>query len=131
MTDPKLISFYLTQYHEVQENSKWWGEGFTEWTNAATGRPNYNDHYQPHIPSELGFYDLSNIQVMEKQAQLAKQHGVDAFCFYYYNFSGRRILEKPLNNWFNSDIDLEYCVCWANENWTKRWDGGDNEILLK
>lgn len=127
----KAVAFYLPQYHPVPENSEWWGPGFTEWTNVAKARPIYKDHYQPHIPRELGFYDLRMIDTMREQAAMATRFGVHGFCFYHYWFSGRRILEKPVENWLKSDIDFPYCLCWANENWTKKWDGGNGEVLLE
>lgn len=130
-TNVKPIAFYLPQYHEVKENSLWWGEGFTEWTNVAKAKPNFIDHYQPHVPKDLGFYDLSNVEVMRKQAEMARLYGLFGFCFYFYWFNGRRILETPLNNYIESDINFPYCFCWANENWTRTWDGLDKEILLE
>jgi len=127
----KIICFYLPQFHYVKENSEWWGEGFTEWTNTAKGKPNFEGHYQPHIPKHLGFYDLSNIETTRKQCEMAKSYGIYGFCYYYYWFSGRKILEKPLDNFISSNIDFPFCLCWANENWTKRWDGRDQDILLE
>ncbi|RUT42875.1 glycosyl hydrolase [Paenibacillus anaericanus] len=127
----KPVAFYLPQYHQVEENSLWWGKGFTEWTNVARAKPNFWEHYQPHVPKDLGFYDLSNVEVMREQAKMAELYGLYGFCFYFYWFNGRRILETPLNNYIQSNIDFPFCFCWANENWTRTWDGLDKEILLK
>lgn len=130
--NPKIISFYLPQYHRVKENDEWWGEGFTEWTNVKKARPNYEGHYQPHRPLNDDYYDLSDLNVQKKQAELAQSYGINAFCYYMYWFNGRRILEKPLDlRLEDNSIEMDFCVCWANENWTRTWDGRAQDVLLE
>lgn len=131
---PKIrtLAFHLPQYHPIPENDEWWGKGFTEWRNVVRARPQFPGHYQPQLPADLGFYDLRVPETRQAQADMARDHGISGFCYYHYWFNGRRILEHPVNEVLASGKpEFPFCLCWANENWTRVWDGGHNHVLLE
>lgn len=132
-TDIKTLVFYLPQYHTFKENDEWWGKGFMEWTNTKKAKPLFDGHYQPRTPhKDFGYYTLDNIETIKKQVKLAKQHKIYGFIFYYYWFSGKRLMEKPVDLFLkDKSIDFPFCFCWANENWTRTWDGLEDDVLIK
>ena len=130
-TPVKLIAQYFPQLHAIPENDEWWGPGFTDWVNVRRARPQIPDHYQPRVPLGKNYYDQSREEVVRWQAELARAHGIYAFCHYHYWFNGKQLLAAPTDTFLaHKDIDLKFCLAWANETWSRRWDGQDHHILI-
>lgn len=132
MSDKRIIAIHLPQYYPFPENDKWWGKGFTEWRNVASAKPRFSGHYQPHIPADLGFYDLRLKESRIAQQELAKEYGIYGFCYYHYWFNGHLLMEKPVEAML-ADIEetFPFMLCWANENWSRNWEGGFNKTLME
>lgn len=130
--DTKVIAWYLPQFHQIEINNKFHGQGFTEWSNTSRAIPMFTGHYQPHIPYDVGYYDLLNIETLKRQIYLAKHYGIYGFCIHYYWFSGKKLMEKPLEMLLgNKELDIPFCLDWATENWTALWDGGNKKVMME
>ena len=129
----RVIAFYLPQYHPIPENNEWWGPGFTEWTNVASAKPLFRGHQQPRFPANLGFYDLRVPEVRRQQAEMARDAGIEGFCYWHYWFgNGRRLLERPFNEVISSgEPNFPFCLAWANQTWTGVWHGASDRILVE
>jgi hypothetical protein len=128
----RLVAFYLPQFHPIPENDEWWAKGFTEWTNVAKARPLFKGHHQPQVPADLGFYDLRVPEARAAQADMARRHGIEGFCYWHYWFAGKRLLERPFQEVLGSgEPDFPFCLAWANESWTGVWNGQPNKILVE
>ncbi|MDO4188427.1 MAG: glycoside hydrolase family 99-like domain-containing protein [Lachnospiraceae bacterium] len=129
----RVLARYLPQYHAFKENDEWWGKGYTEWTAVKSGKPLFRGHIQPRIPLNNNYYDLDKdgAETLRWQADLARKYGIYGFSFYQYYFKGHKLMEKPMETLLNNpDIDINYCICWANETWTRTWYGLESEVLI-
>jgi len=128
----RIIAINLPQFHPFKENDEWWGKGFTEWTNVTKAKPRFKGHYQPHLPTETGFYDLRLPEARQMQADMAKKAGIYGFCYYHYWFNGHQLMERPVDDILKSgEPDFPFMLCWANENWARNWDGGFKNVLIE
>lgn len=127
----KPIAIYLPQFHAIPENDKAWGPGFTEWRNVKKAQPLFNGHYQPHVPHpDIGYYNLNEPEILVKQAEMAKRYGIYGFAFYHYWFEGKRLLDRPVSNMLKLKVpDFPFCIIWANESWSKHWNGSNREVI--
>ena len=127
----KVIAFYLPQFHAIPENDEWWGKGFTEWVNVKKAKPFFNNHNQPRVPLNDNYYNLLDSNVQQWQIEIAKKHNIYGFCYYHYWFDGHLLLEKPMENMLNNkNLDFPFCICWANEDWTKAWVSQEDTVLI-
>ena len=129
----KVIPLYLPQFHQIPENDEWWGEGFTEWTNVKKAKSLFEGHYQPRIPLNKNYYDLSQVDALRWQCKIAKEHGIYGFCFYHYWFNSKLLLEKPMEMLLaHPEIDINYCISWANHDWNDGWkaSSGKEKVLI-
>ena len=131
-TPVRALTFVLPQFHPIPENDAAWGKGFTEWTNVVKAKPLFAGHYQPHLPADLGFYDLRVAETRDEQAKMAGEYGIFGFCYYHYWFAGRRLLERPVNEILaTGKPNFPFCLCWANESWSRRWDGSEDQVIMR
>lgn len=127
----RVVVFYLPQFHPIPENDKWWGNGFTEWTNVKKAKSYHKGQYQPRVPLNNNYYDLRNVSTLEWQASVAEKYNIYGFCFYHYWFAGKLLLEKPAEILLeNKNVNMRFCFSWANEPWARTWDGKNRQVLM-